>query len=151
MNALPRLAGVTALMVMSLLATTGCTSMHHTASSSQMRTVSLALSGKHEVPPVTSGASGTGAIQVASDRSVTGKVTVNGMQPTAAHIHAGAPGVNGPVVIPLVKTTDNVFAVPPNTKFTDEQHAAYKAGNLYVNVHSATYPAGEVRAQLVAK
>ena len=57
-------------------------------------------------------------------------------------------GVNGPVVIPLTKTSDNVWSVPANAKLSDAQYDSYKAGKLYVNVHSAAHKDGEIRAQL---
>jgi hypothetical protein len=41
-----------------------------------------------------------------------------------------------------------MFDAPAGAKLTDAQYAAYKAGNLYVNVHSAKNPGGEIRAQL---
>jgi CHRD domain len=66
----------------------------------------------------------------------------------AAHIHQGAMGQNGPVIVPLTKTSDNVWSVPAGTKLTDAQYEAFKAGNLYVNVHSAAHKDGEIRAQL---
>lgn len=107
----------------------------------------LKLTGANEVPAVTTPASGTGTITVAPDRSVSGSVTATGMSPTMAHIHQGAPGVNGPVIIPLSQS-GNVFTVPAGAKLTDAQYDAYKAGNLYVNIHSAAHPGGEIRAQL---
>ncbi len=112
---------------------------------------STKLSGAQEVPPVSTGASGTSTIRVASDRSVSGAVNFSGMTATAAHIHEGAAGANGPVIVPLTKTSDTSFAVPANAKLTDAQYESYKAGKLYVNVHSAAHPGGEIRAQLNAK
>jgi hypothetical protein len=106
------------------------------------------LSGSQEVPVVNTSASGKADITVKDDRTVTGTVSVSDMKATAAHIHEGAPGKNGGVAVPLTKTSDNAFAVAANAKLTEAQYGAYKAGNLYVNVHSAAYPAGEVRGQL---
>jgi hypothetical protein len=106
------------------------------------------LSGSQEVPPVTTQASGTSTITVAADKSVSGTVTTTGITATAAHIHMAAMGQNGPVVVPLAKTGDNVWSPAPAAKLTDAQYDAYKAGNLYVNVHSADNKGGEIRAQL---
>src|SRR5215475_3731398 len=97
--------------------------------------VKVALSGSQEVPAVTTSASGTGTITVGDDKSVSGSVTTSGVAGTAAHIHQGAAGQNGPVVIPLTKTGDNSWTVPAGAKFNDAQYAAFKAGDLYVNVH----------------
>jgi hypothetical protein len=109
---------------------------------------SPALTGTQEVPPVSTSASGRSTITVASDRSVSGAVIVTGMDPTAAHIHQGAMGANGPVIVPLAKTAPMTFSVPAGAKLTDAQYAALKEGNLYVNVHSAAHPGGEIRLQM---
>jgi hypothetical protein len=108
----------------------------------------VVLSGSQEVPPVTTSASGSGTITVGTDKSVSGSVTTTGVAAIAAHIHDGASGRNGPIIIPLVKTSDNVWSVPAGAKLTDAQHASYQAGNLYVNVHSAANKGGEIRGQL---
>lgn len=110
----------------------------------------IALSGANEVPAVATAATGTGTVTIKEDRSVSAKITVTGMVATASHIHEGAAGANGPVIVPFVKTGDNTFAAPDGAKLTEAQYASYKAGNLYVNVHSAKNPGGEVRAQLKA-
>lgn len=80
--------------------------------------------------------------------SVSGRVTTEGIEATAAHIHVGAAGKNGPVIVPLVKSSGNVWSVPAGAKLTDAQYASYKAGDLYINVHSAKYKGGEIRGQL---
>lgn len=105
------------------------------------------LSGASEVPPNKSTAKGSGEIAVMSDGMVSGSITVSGMTPTAAHVHDGASGVNGPVIIKLDRTASG-FAVPAGAKFTDEQLAKFKAGNTYINVHSEAFPPGEIRGQL---
>ena len=106
------------------------------------------LTGASEVPAVSTSASGSGTVTINPDRSVSAKISVSGMTATASHIHQGAAGTNGPVIVPFTKTGDNTFAAPEGAKLTEAQYAAYKAGDLYVNVHSAAHPGGEVRAQL---
>lgn len=110
---------------------------------------SVTLTGANEVPPVATSASGTGTVTInPTDKSVAAKITLTGAAFTAAHIHMGAAGANGPVIVPFTKTADNVFEAPPGAKLTDAQYDALKAGNLYVNAHTAAHPGGEVRAQL---
>lgn len=109
---------------------------------------SVALTGANEVPPVSTSATGSGTVTVNPDHTVTAEITVTGMQATASHIHMGAAGANGPVIVPFTKTGDNKFSAPAGAKLTDEQYAAFKAGNTYVNVHSDAHKGGEIRAQL---
>jgi hypothetical protein len=111
----------------------------------------ITLSGANEVPAVQSGASGTASVTINADHSVSAKVVAKGMTATASHIHEAAAGANGPVIVPFVKTGDNTFEAPPGSKLTDAQYESYKAGKLYVNVHSAAHPGGEIRGQLAAK
>ena len=110
--------------------------------------VRVTLSGDAEVPAVETKATGMGVITVGVDDSIAGSVRTSGVAATMAHIHVGAAGKSGPVAIPLIREGDNGWAVPPNTKLTPEQMKAFKAGDLYVNVHSAAHPAGEIRGQL---
>ncbi len=109
------------------------------------------LDGSQEVPPVTTTAYGTAVVNIMADRSVTVTLSVIDLAPTAAHIHEAAKGVNGPVIVPLNKISERAFVAPENAKLTEAQYASYKAGNLYVNVHSANNPGGEIRAQLAGR
>ena len=110
--------------------------------------VKVTLTGNQEVPPVTTAAKATGEITIKADKTVTGKITTKGIEGTMAHIHMAAPGKNGPPIITLEKAADGSWTVPEGSKLTDEQYAAFKAGNLYVNVHSAEHKGGEIRTQL---
>lgn len=107
------------------------------------------LSGDMEVPPVSTMASGEVAITIKPDMSVSGKVTTSGLAGTMAHIHIGKAGSNGPPVITLSKSGDNGWLVPEGSKLSEAEYKAYKAGELYVNVHSANHKPGEIRGQLM--
>ena len=109
--------------------------------------VKVTLAGDQEVPPVKSAGAGTGTIIIGTDKAVSGSVKSTGIAGTAAHIHEAAPGTNGPVIIPLTKDGDT-YTVPAGAKLTDAQFASFQAGKLYVNVHTAANPNGEIRGQL---
>jgi hypothetical protein len=110
--------------------------------------VKVSLTGAEEVPPVKTGATGSGSFRLAEDGTVSGSVSTSGVAGTAAHIHLGAKGKNGPVIVPLTKAGDT-YSVPDGRKLTESQQMAFKQGELYVNVHSARHKGGEIRAQIV--
>ena len=144
-------AAIPALVASAALALAGCETMSSMWDSTKavFSGSNVALSGAEEVPPVTTPGSGSGTITVKDDKSVSGSVTIKGFTATAAHIHMGPPGCVCPVIIPLTKSSDgNTWSVSAGAKLTDAQYDAYKAGNLYVNVHSAANKGGEVRGQL---
>ena len=76
------------------------------------------------------------------------KTQLTGLAGTMAHIHMAPAGKNGPVIVPLVKSGDSTWSVPPGAKLTPEQLKAYQAGDLYVNVHTEANKGGEIRSQL---
>ena len=106
------------------------------------------LSGAEEVPAVHTSSTGEGKINVAADKSVSGSVNTRGVNGSAAHIHLGAAGKAGAVVITLDKIADTVWGVPNDARLTDAQYKKYEAGELYVNVHSDKYKDGEIRGQI---
>lgn len=111
------------------------------------KAVNVSLSGAEEVPPVSVPGSGRGSFTVAEDGSVSGSVTTTGVQGTMAHIHRGARGQNGPVVVPLAKSGDT-YAAPAGAKLSAADLQAFREGRLYVNVHTDRNKGGEVRGQL---
>jgi hypothetical protein len=118
------------------------------SSTALAKDLKIKLTGAEETPPVTTSATATGTITISDDKSVSGSLTTFGVDGTAAHIHQGAVGQSGPPIITLTKGDNGVWSVPAGSKLTDDQYAAYKAGGLYVNVHSADHKPGEIRAQL---
>ena len=120
----------------------------------------IKLTGGQEVPPVGGNASGSSDVSILLTKCLTatsglwcaqayGTVTTTGFVATAAHIHRGKAGQNGPVILPLVKTGENTWGVPDRAPISDSDYGGYQDGELYVNVHSANNPNGEVRGQLV--
>src|SRR4029453_18170133 len=89
--------------------------------------VKVKLTGANEVPPVTTSATGEGTITVADDGAVSGSVATKGVQGTAAHIHVGAPGKNGPVAVPFTKDGDT-YKAPAGAKLNADQMKAFKSG-----------------------
>jgi hypothetical protein len=133
------------LLSIAVLAVASCSSMPDWMPGSGAMKVNL--TGAEEVPPLTVPGSGSGSFRVASDGTITGSVTTKDVAGTMAHIHRGAKGQNGPIVVPLDKNCDT-YTVPAGRKLTPQQMDDLKAGNLYVNVHTNRNKGGEVRGQL---
>jgi hypothetical protein len=119
-----------------------------------LETISVALDSATTVPPANvDGATGQGSFSVDTETgAIGGSVTVSGTsgQPSAAHIHSGAAGVAGPIVVNLTGNDDGtVWTVPDGEALDADGIALFEAGELYVNVHTEENPAGELRSQLV--
>ena len=113
------------------------------------------LNGAQEVPPTATTATGTGNLTLTGS-AITSSISISGLTstPIAAHIHQGAPGVNGPIILTVPV---GVTVIPGMTFFsclrgstlTSAQIADLDAGNLYFNVHAAAFPGGEIRGQIL--
>ncbi|MDB3935271.1 CHRD domain-containing protein [Granulosicoccus sp.] len=121
----------------------------------QARTVAVTLDSSSTVP-VAQGAddaTGSGSFTVDTETgAISGSVTVSGTTgvPTVAHIHEGAPGEAGAILIPLESSNNGtVWTVPEGAALDQPGIEAFENGTLYVNVHTDANPAGELRAQLV--
>lgn len=106
------------------------------------------LTGNEEVPTIKTTATARSSIVIDTDLSVRGSIETSGLDATAAHIHRGVTGANGPPVVTLVMTGPTTWSVPQGAKLSQSDYDSYKAGGLYVNVHSTQHPAGEIRMQL---
>jgi hypothetical protein len=128
------------------------------------------LDSSSEVPPPTLDAgtspSGTANFTV-SGTTVAWKLSASGLSsaPVAAHIHLGAPGAAGPVIVPLAvaagpsagsATGEGTFDAsgvkgkkPDGSAMSlDDVLAAMRSGGTYVNVHTANNKPGEIRGQI---
>lgn len=68
--------------------------------------------------------------------------------PVAAHIHHGAAGTNGPVVVPFTAPAEGLSNGCVDITADLAAAIASNPSEYYVNVHTATFPAGAVRGQL---
>jgi len=148
------------------------------AASAQPTSFRAVLSGADEVPARDTLARGVATLQFASDGTELGfrLVVANVQNVVAAHIHCGAPGVNGPVGVTLFSgaapgggRTDGVLAAGTLTApdagngcgWADlaAVMTAIESGNTYVNVHTndgiapintgpGDFPGGEIRGQV---
>jgi LPXTG-motif cell wall-anchored protein len=114
-------------------------------------TIDVVATGAEENPAVTGPGTAMARLTFDTDTNVlTYAVTVSGVsqtQVTAAHIHLGGDGTNGPVVYPLSLVPFTQVAGSIN--LTDEDVANLAAGDFYLNVHSLTNPGGFARAQII--
>ena len=82
---------------------------------------------------------------------IQGTLTTSGITATAAHIHDAFAGVNGPVLVPLDQDAIDpaIFTVAGGSILDSAGIDRLLAGALYVNVHSAAAPGGEIRGQIL--
>lgn len=120
---------------------------------SNLITFKADLKGSNEVPAPATSSTATGKATLVFDNTTKiFKLTVTHdvVNPTMAHIHKGAVGVSGPPVFPS-PTTSFTFPITNYTSpvLTQLQEDDLRAGLYYVNIHSDTYKAGEIRGQLI--
>ncbi|WP_440056904.1 CHRD domain-containing protein (plasmid) [Pseudoalteromonas sp. T1lg65] len=114
--------------------------------------VAFPLSGAQEVPAVTTTASGSGyALVNRTNFGLELQVLTSGVaDATAAHIHTGVAGENGPVLLTLAQDENdaNRWVAPTDAALTAEIFAVLASGGHYVNVHTPANPSGELRGQI---
>jgi hypothetical protein len=108
----------------------------------------VTLTGDQEAPAaITTAANGNATLTLdRNTRTVSASLTVDGLVPTLAHIHAAEAGVAGPVALPMTVAGNSATLAP--TVLTVEQLATLDAGGFYFNVHSAAHAGGEIRGQI---
>lgn len=122
----------------------------------------LNLSGEAEVPPINTPANGALAVEIYENSFVvTGSFAdlVGDLDTSiagGAHLHRGDAGENGPVVFPINASPDSgfnsgVFAASDNDiALTEEQKTIFALGGYYANIHTDSFPSGELRGQVDA-
>ena len=114
---------------------------------------SATLTGAQEVPAVSTPATGLGSFILSQSQDVLKfRVVIAGLSSalTNAHFHTGAAGVVGPVVVPLLTlVSGNVIEgeIVPTAAFL----TSLGQGQIYINVHTANNPGGEIRGQLLSE
>lgn len=127
-------------------------------------TATLNAANERQANPVSSTAAGTAVFTLRGNDSLDFTVMASGLSAAAvaSHIHVGAPSASGPIVngfaISSGVTSGTVASgtiilsqvVAGSGQISgDSLRVLLENGNAYVNVHTSTYPAGEVRGQIV--
>ena len=117
---------------------------------------SISLDGLQEVPPNASPGSGFGtAFYDSTLGTISLSISFSGLvsPSTAAHIHTNVPGVAGPVIVDLFPITTlggTSGTISGPLPFPAAHVANLLADKTYVNIHTAAFPGGEIRGQLIA-
>jgi hypothetical protein len=127
------------------------------AGSAGANSPAIPLNAEQETTGSTSTGSGFFSYTIGGDQlCYTLEVRDLTMAPFAAHIHIGPRNVAGPIVVGLLtppaatSTVSECITAVEGGDLTPAELAAIAADprNYYVNVHTATWPGGEVRGQL---
>lgn len=108
------------------------------------------INGAQQVPANNSAATGTftGSYNISS-KQLTYTVIYQGLTPSIAHIHTGAPGVSGAVAIPFANLASPIMGT---VTLSDDQATQLLNNGMYVNIHTAgTYSGGEIRGDIKKK
>jgi len=125
------------------------------STASAQTTFEAILTGLGENPPNASPATGIGTVVLSADQTqITVDESWSGLTApaTASHIHGpGGVGTNAPVLFPFSGVPNATAGSIPEQTFsiTPTQVGYLFAGYLYMNVHTSTFPGGEIRGQLL--
>ena len=118
------------------------------SSGPSITTFNATLNGASEVPGNNSTATGTAVLSFNNTTKIFSiTVTHSIASPTGGHIHMAASGINGSVVFPFTNLVSPISFTSP--ALNAAQEADLKANLYYVNIHTAAFPNGEIRGQLL--
>lgn len=110
------------------------------------------LNGGQEVPATSSTATGTASVSLnAAKTQALVSIDWTGLtgNASAAHVHSATAGTNGPIICDLSPAAAASGSVVDKLcPLTAPQATALESDGLYINVHSAMFPDGEIRGQL---
>ncbi|MDO9412721.1 MAG: CHRD domain-containing protein [Pseudolabrys sp.] len=142
---------MTSAFLRSTLAAAALTFLAASPSLAAMVNLKAELNGAAEVPPNPTTATGTFTATYDTDsKKLVWKGSYTGLSgpATAAHLHAGEPGKNGGVSVPLFAGPAAKTPFEGEATLTDAQAADLLAGRLYANIHTDGSKAGEIRGQV---
>lgn len=115
-----------------------------------VQTFEANLSPANEVPAVDSAAVGRAVLALVTDTLYYRAFIADIDNVTAAHIHEGAAGSNGPVIATLFGggLFDAANPISGTVTLTPTQVTKMLAGDYYINVHTSDAPSGELRGQV---
>ena len=112
----------------------------------------IPLSAAQEVPPSGTGGTGSATITLNDETgavSVTGSYSGLSSNQTLAHIHGPAPaGMNAVIIVTLTGTGGTSGTFSGAGTLTPAEVLDMQAGLHYINIHSMTFGAGEIRGQI---
>jgi hypothetical protein len=142
-NVLPQLSGSLAALLLSI-----------TICHAEVIIFRSELSAAAEVPPNPSTARGSAEVRLdTATRGLSWVIEYSGLTAPlrVAHFHGPAsPTANAPILVPITL----VGARPPlvgATTLSEQQIQDVLAGRWYINLHTGTYPSGEIRGQVIRK
>lgn len=147
--AFPAMAAVT---LAGALALAGCATLEEAAASALNTTYRANLTGAQEVGGGDPDGSGLAEITIEDnfDQVCWSITEVRNIGPvTAAHIHVGARGVNGPPVFTLTKNNEGTWKGCSEGGEWTQDRIEGDPERFYVNLHTADYPNGAIRGQLM--
>lgn len=144
--------GIAAVATMSALALAGCATLEEAAADALNTTYRANLTGAQVVGGGDPDGSANAEVTIEDNfNQVCWSISdIRGISPvTAAHIHIGARGVNGPPVFPLTKSNEGTWrGCSAGAEWTQDRIEG-NPENFYVNLHTADYPNGAIRGQLI--
>ncbi len=151
-------------------------SLSHHGPHGTLAIFTVALHGDQQVPPVNTNAFGFVIVRLFQNGTSSAidfrLIVCNIANVTHAHIHVGAAGTNGPIVVPFFDQpsspvskangctqlasgirgpSDLILRPAAGINSWSDFVNALMSGNTYVNVHTTANPGGEIRGQLVSQ